>query len=424
MKRFQLAILAIICSVAAPLVALRGEVARVPRFPLGLPERNIPRWEQLDPACLGTRWQDIKPAMQSFVDYGTILGAVTLVDRRGSPLQTDAVGAFAPDTIFQVMSMAKPIVSVLVLKLIEDGKIPSSETRVVTLPGFADFPYRDVTIKRLLTHTSGIWYRRDLAPGVRAGVAPHLTNKFDKEPETSTRDKTLDFVARHYANATLYPLGSTDYHYSNMGFMMLGWIVERLHGKPFEVVAKEQIFEPLGLTDTFYFPQSATPGQRKRIADLDRRLSDPPDYDHYKKTRPGWRYVSPEGGLHSTARDLRQFMGLLRHRGQLPGGSRVLKSESVERLLRDEAPDKNAGYNAGVGRSLGFYVAREPAPAELPGFDPGTVSHGGRFATEFWYNPKKDEIGIFLCQMVQRTPEPTPTDGVADAFKQILARIK
>ena len=249
----------------------------------------------------------------------------------------------------------------------------------------------------------------------------HLPNKLDKAPETSTRDKTLDFVARHYADATLYPLGSTEYYYSNIGFMLLGWIVERLHGKPFERVANEVLFAPLGMSDTFYFPHSTTAEPRHRIADLDRRLPDPPDYDQYEKTRPGWKYVSPEGGLYSTAKDLRQFMLLLRHRGQLPDKPRILKVESVERLLRDETPGKNAGQE-GIGRSLGFWVMRSPAPSAYPGFDPGTIHHSGRLSTDFWYNPTKDEIGIFLCQVVKHVGS-TPADGVADAFKQMLARI-
>src|SRR5262245_13694986 len=82
-------------------------VPAVPRLPLGSPMKHIPAWDKLNPACLATKAQDIKRCMQSFVDYGSILGVVTLVDRQNR-MQLDAVGTFKPDTIFQVMSISKP----------------------------------------------------------------------------------------------------------------------------------------------------------------------------------------------------------------------------------------------------------------------------------------------------------------------------
>lgn len=196
-------------------------VPRVPRFPLGLPGENIASWDGLPPAARNRRLEDIKPVLQRFVDYDSILGVVTLVDRAGK-VQLNAVGVYRPDTIFQVMSMAKPFVSVTIMKLVEEGKISSVDARVCDLPGLADFPYRDVTVRQLLTHTSGIWPLRTSPSGGRWGVAPHLTNAFDKDPATTTRDKTLDFVARHYANPELYPPQGNESVYSNIGYMTLG----------------------------------------------------------------------------------------------------------------------------------------------------------------------------------------------------------
>ena len=414
-------------AIATPLLRSQAPTAwsdlpRVPRYPLGWPENNIPRWDHLSPVCLGTRLQDLKPAMQSFVDYGSILGAVTLVDRRGMPVQVDAVGAFQPDTIFQIMSMTKPFVAVLIMKLVEEGKIPSVDVRVSALAGCKDFPHTSVTIKQLLTHTSGIWPVHDSPSGSVWGIAPHLTNSLDKDPMTTTRDKTLAFVARHYSNPSFYPLGSNEPTYSNIGYTMLGWIIERLTGEPLERVMKRVILDPLGLKDTFFFPDTATEKQRERIADLDRRLPDPAEYRHYDKARVGWRYASPEGGLYSTAKDLHSFLLLFRNHGQPPDKPRIVGAASIERLMKDELKTQSFCGDPFTGHSLGFLVVRYPGVRDFPGLSPGTIFHWGRFSTEFWYDPQKDEIGIFLYQIVT-VDQSTPSRAERDAFKQILARI-
>ena len=191
-----------------------------------------------------------------------------------------------------------------------------------------------MTLKQLLTHTSGMWYVREEQPGVMVGIAPHLTNKLDKAPDVTVRDKSLAFVARHYANPKLYPLESTSPQYSNIGYTMLGWILERVSGQPFHRLIQQEVLDPLGMKDTFFFPDSASADQRARLVNLDHRVPHSPVFDDYERLRPGWNYPSPEGGLYSTAHDLRQFLLLFRYRGQAPGPSRVLSPESVRRLVR------------------------------------------------------------------------------------------
>ena len=303
--------------------------------------------------------------------------------------------------------------------------LPTSSNHGVVsrLPGFEDFPYSEITVKELLTHTSGIWYWKEPSPGVRTGIAPHLTNKLEKEPETTVRDKSLEFVARHYANPTLYPLESTTPQYSNIGYLMLGWIVERLSHRPFEQFVKETILEPLKMKDTFFFPSTASPAQQARLAELDRCLPDPLDYAHYDKTRPGWVYPSPAGGLYSTAEDLRRFLDIFRHRGQIPGQPRILSEASIALLREDQVRTGDYNYWCnGLGHSLGFYVVRARGCPELPGVRPGTIEQDGRFSTDFWYDPERDQIGIFLYQIV-RNGGSTPSLAENDAFKQMLERI-
>jgi CubicO group peptidase (beta-lactamase class C family) len=407
------------------LISVLG-IPQVPNLPFGVPVKNIREWEQLSPACKDRSFKAIKPCLQSFVDYGSLIGAVTLVDRKGSLIQTDAVGAYNESAIFQIQSMSKPFVSVAIMILVDRGKIPSIESRVSELPGFHHYPYRDVTVKELLTHTAGIWPVHEDKDGVSLGASPYYRNRLDKEPEITVRDKSLEFVAQHYANPKLYPLGPKTFAYSNAGFITLGWIVERLTGVPFEQFLKKNVIDILGMKDTFIFPSKASHEQRVRIANVDRRPPDALDVDDYDKTRPGWKYPSPEAGLYSTASDLRRFLMLFRHRGKVPGHQRILSERSIEQLLGDRVPKDNFGCEGQIGRSLGFFVVRTGGCFSQPGLDAGTIFHPSRFLTFYWYNPVKDEIGVFLEQKVasRNAMIRQSSFGEREAFMQMLERIK
>ena len=364
--------------------------------------------------------------MQSFVDYGSLIGAVTLIDKKGILIQTDAVGEYKQDTIFQIQSMSKPFVSVAIMILVERGKIPSVDSKVSDLSGFQDFPYRDITVKQLLTHTSGMWSVKEGKDGMFYGVVPYYLNRLDTAPEVSVRDKSLEFVARHFANPKLYPLGSNDYAYSNVGYITLGWIIEKLGGEPFEQFLKKNIIDKLEMKDTFIFPSKASTEQRSRIANVDRRPPDVLDIGDYDKTRPGWRYPSPEAGLYSTAKDLRQFLSIFRHKGKTPGYSHILNEGSIKQLIEDQVPKVNFGCDGQIGRGLGFDVTRQGGCFSMPGLDAGSIFHGGRYHTFFWYNPVKDEIGVFLLQKITRRDEKTSYSyrGERQAFMQLVERIK
>ena len=96
--------------------------------------------------------------------------------------------------------------------------------------------------------------------------------------------------------------------------------------------------------------------------------------------------------------------------------------------MRDQLPDADYASVVGVrcqgriGRSLGFFVVRAGGCPDLPGLSPGTIQHDGRFATDFWYDPDKDRIGVFLYQIV-KDGDSTPSIAENDLFKQMLSRI-
>jgi CubicO group peptidase (beta-lactamase class C family) len=367
----------------------------------------------------------LKPCLTSFVRYKSLPGAVLLVDRRDRVSAHFAVGTSRRDSIFQIQSMTKPFLAVAVLMLVEEKKIPSIDTKVVDLPGFEKFPFPTVRIRQLLTHTSGYWPMHQ-ENGEWFGVASHLTNRLDREPGVTIRDKPLEFVVESYWDASKYPLQSTNYAYSNKGFELLALIIEKISGQPVADFVEQRICRPLGMSDTFFFATKATPSQRARVVDLDDRRYSGDEVSPYDKLRTGWVYPAPAGALYSTASDLRQFLRLIRYKGQLPNGPRLLSPESVELLSRDLVLDQNCG--CGSGHTAGFFYVRTTKPQEcdeLPGLGVGSLYHGGRFLTYFWFEPNRDEIGIYLVQRL------TPRDytsmhsflGESQAMFQMLARI-
>lgn len=413
---------AISAALLTALCAAQQPIPRVPNFPLGLPAAGIAPWPQLDRSCQAAGMHGLKPCLASFVKFGSLPGAVLLVDRHDNLEALIAVGSARTDSIFQIQSMTKPFLAVAILMLIDEKKIPSIDTRVADLAGFQQFPYPSIRIRDLLTHTSGLWPVHQ-ENGSFSGIAPHLTNHLDREPEVTTRDKTLEFVIGRYLDPKRYPLQPTNYTYSNIGYELLGWIVERLSGQPIADFLEQRIARPLGMRDTFVFTAGATAQQRARIADLDERRGGGDDFVPYDKLRTGWIYPAPAGALYSTAGDLRRFLRLLRYRGSL------LSRESVELLRRDLVPGQDCGCRNKLGHTAGFNMIRtfeQRDCDELPGLGPGAVYHGGRLLTFFWYEPNRDEIGVYLMQRLTRRDFATTQSylGECQAMLQMLARIQ
>lgn len=414
-------------AVFCALCLAQEQVPRVPNFPLGFQAGGVQPWGQLDRSCLATDMKALKPCLASFVKFGSLPGGLILVDRRDKVAADVAAGTSRTDTIFQIQSMTKPFISVAILMLIDERKIPSVESRVIDLPGFEAFPFPSMRIRQLLTHTSGLWPVHQ-ENGRFLGIAPHLTNRLDNEPEVTVRDKTLGFVMQRLLEAKRYPLQSTDYAYSSTGYELLALIVQRISGQPIDDFVAQRIAKPLGMKDTFFFPDKATAKQRARVADVDLRRPVGDDYTPYDKLRTGWVYPAPAGALYSTASDLRQFMRLIRYKGQLPNQPRLLSRESIELLLRDLVQDQDCGCRSKLGHTAGFFVVRSGEPRdcdELPGLGAGSLYHGGRFLTFFWFEPNRDEIGIYLMQRLTRRDFKTTLSflGECQAMLQMLARI-
>ncbi|HVX65297.1 MAG TPA: serine hydrolase domain-containing protein [Bryobacteraceae bacterium] len=363
----------------------------------------------------------IPERMRAFVDQNTIAGAVTLVARHGAIAELDAVGwqdieakkPMRTDTIFQIMSMTKPVTAAAIMMLAEEGRLGLLDPVERHLPEFhgqwliekqegserrvLKRPERPIIIRDLLTHTSGM--RSDPPEG-----ADRLLSRFDL---------TLAQAVTIYSQQPLEFEPGTRWMYSNTGIATLGRIIEVASGKPYEQFLSERIFKPLGMTDSFFFPPGEKIGRIAMLYDLqDGKLKragagalggDPALY------RKGAKYPCPECGLYSTANDLAAFYQMMLNGGTY-NGQRLLSRAGVEVMTALHTGDLPAGHSPGMGYGLAWAVVRQPLGA-ASFRSIGAYGHGGAFGTEGWVDPKRDMVEILLIQR---------SEGGSDAERNAL----
>ncbi|MDX2180260.1 MAG: serine hydrolase domain-containing protein [Bryobacteraceae bacterium] len=340
------------------------------------------------------RTAKISQRMQAFVDEGKVAGLVTLVMHNGQVIHHHAAGVLdvetkkpmAKDSIFQIMSMTKPFVSVAILMMAEEGKLTLMDPVERHLPEFKGQKggSRPITIRDLLTHTSGL------------GTQPPkpIADLYAKG------DLTLEEAVKYYAKTFLDFEPGTKWQYSNMGIDTLGRIVEVTSGMAFEKFLHVRILGPLGMKDSFIFPPAE---KHPRIAMVHEfksgklQRSGPVFYGgDPSKYRTGSKFSMPAAGLYSTAPDLAKFYQTMLNGGTYMG-KRLLSRASVETMTTLHTGDIKAGHNPGTGFGLAWEVQKEAA-GTLNLMSVGTFGHGGAFGTHGWVDPKKKLVGVFLVQ--------------------------
>ncbi len=365
------------------------------------------------------RLNRIGDAVQRSIDDKRISGAVTMVVRRGHVAWMKAQGlsdreASKPmqtDSIFRICSMTKPLTSLAVMMLYEDGRfmlddpvskyIPEFKNPKVLVKPAEGTPYtvpakREITIRDLLTHSSGLTYtwNGDLGPLYKdANVADGL----------SQYDGTIgDSVKRLAAQPLLFNPGER-FEYS-LGIDVLGYLVEVVSGMPLDQFFRTRIFEPLGMKDTYFYLPDEKVGRLATAYTWDDKngLQRFPDHAivegnfHYTADYP---YRGPKklfaggAGLSSTAMDYARFCQMLLEGGKL-GNVRVLSRKTVELMTRDQLGKINPDFGFGYG----FGVSGIKAPLSEMG-SPGEFGWGGFFYTEFVVDPKEQMITIFMAQL-------------------------
>lgn len=353
----------------------------------------------------------IKPRMQAFVEQGTIPGAVSLIVKDGKIAHFETVGyadieakkPMRPDSIFQIMSMTKPITGIGIMILMEEGKLSVTDPVERHLPEFRNQwmvadregdermtlvrPSRPITILDLLTHTSGM-----------SGSLPEGMRDFFQK-----LDRPLNEAVAAYAQAPLQFEPGTRWMYSNMGIDTLGRIIEVVSGMKYEDFLKQRVFDPLGMKDSFFYPPA---DKRDRIAMVyshgpDGKLvrggsallgGDPAAF------RKGSQYPGPSFGLFSTAEDLAMVTQMMLNGGTL-NGKRILSPATVKMMTTVQNGQlEPSGHNAGQGFGLAWTVAKDQR-FEVVLRPKGTYGHGGAFGTDYWVDPEHNLIGIFMIQV-------------------------
>ena len=361
------------------------------------------------------RLKRVTELMQRLIDAKTFSGAVTLVTRNGRIAQFEAQGLMdleskkpmQRDTIFRIMSMTKPVVGVATMMLIEEGKIrltdpvgkfvPELQTLKVTVPnsdgviaaapsGAVSAPQpgrvvdasRPITIRDLLTHTSGL-----MSGGASAAQASQVAIG-PGEP--------LAVVIPRLKNVPLDFQPGTRWAYSGQyGFDVLVRVVEVASGVPFDRFAKQRIFDPLAMKDTFFYPSTGNPRIATLYRSVEGQLQKQADGAHVNGA-----YFSGGGGLFSTAEDYLQFALMLMNGGQHEG-KRLLSARSVEMMSSVFAPDTLPGRNPGEGYGLSMRVVSDPA-ARNTFLSKGSFGWSGAYNTHFFIDPKEKIVAIYMTQ--------------------------
>jgi len=397
----------------------------------------------LDPKRLARIDEHLK---RRYIEPRKIAGALTLVARRGELAYLSPVGLMdlerekpmREDTIFRIYSMTKPITSVAIMMLWEEGHwqltdpvdrfIPQWRNLGVYQagmhPNYLTTPVeRRMSMRDLLTHQSGLTYGFMYRTSVDAAYRETGVGGAVPASGEAARPGTLADMVERLAGIPLEFSPGTQWNYS-VSTDVLAHIVEVISGQRFDQFLRERIFEPLGMVDTGF----SVPADKvdRFAANYERRpdkrlvLVDDPATSSYLQQPI---FLSGGGGLVSTVRDYGRFCQMLLNGGELDG-HRILGRKTIELMTMNHLPDGKdltelsvAAYtetaSEGVGFGLGFAVTLDPTLTG--GGSIGEYYWGGAASTIFWIDPEEDLIVIFLTQLM-----PSGTFNFRGQLKQFV----
>ena len=379
------------------------------------------------------RWMHM--GMQGLVDGHQVGGIVTLLARDGKMVDLQAFGfqdvdgksAMKTDSIFRIASMTKPITSVAVMMLFEEGKLALTDPVSRFIPAFRDMKVltrgaagteptlqparRQITIRDLLTHRSGLTY--GFLDGAQVGTAYRQGHVNDGL--TIVEVPLADNIDR-LAKAPLVSQPGAEWHYS-LSTDVLGRVVEVVSGLTFEQFLQQRILTPLHMVDTSFAVPDAKWSRFVNVYTGDgqggiRPMKDPETFGNtimspMTSYKTGKKYFSGGAGLASTAQDYSRFAQMLLNGGVLDG-VRLLGPKTVELMTTSHTLDlhlENGNtpvLGPGAEWGLGFKITSDLGASQMPG-SVGMYGWSGIYGTFFWVDPKEKLVGIM---MVQRYPGP------------------
>ena len=383
------------------------------------------------------RLKVVEELLTDDINNNKIPGAVVLVGNEKGIVYQKAFGVknpltnekYATDDIFRIASMTKAITSVAVLKLWEDGKINLDDPIEKYIPEFKDaeiletFNEKDssytskpstkkITIRQLLTHTSGIGY--DFIDG-----NPSIKAIFHKKKQSFMKngvmcfcdeDVTIGEAIRNLADVPLHHEPGEKFTYS-MGLDVLGYMIEIVSGKKLDVFYREEIFDPLDMNDTyFYLPDS----KKERLVPVQTKKDDNWvifEDDRFNENYPveGERKFFAGGcGLSSTVEDYYKFLSVFLNNGKYKGKSFIGK-QTNDLLFQNQLPDT---FGFGIGLALGLVLDKDLKNGGTG--TAGTLLGGGYWNTSCFTDPNDKVIGIIFKQ-TQKIP-----DNSSNLFKRAV----
>jgi CubicO group peptidase (beta-lactamase class C family) len=378
--------------------------------------QNLPMAKPAEVGLSAERLDRITQWLAAESAKGTIPGAVTMIVRNGKVAYFEAVGVLDPeskapmtkDAIFRIYSMSKPITSVAVMMLVEQGKITLDEPIAKYIPAFKDMKVsieakgeegkpehhlvdakKPITIQDLLRHTSGLTY---------GFFGDLLAKKAYLEANIYEGDFDNAEFAERLAKLPLAFQPGTTWDYSN-STDILGRLVEVVSGKSLYQFEKENILDPIGMPDTSFYvadqakhPRVAEPFKNDRTIGAGVEFGDP---------RVAKKWESGGGGMVGTVGDYARFAMMLANGGTLDG-KRYLGPKTLAYMTSDHTagvitPGPYYLPGPGYGFGLGFAVRKEAGVALTPG-SVGDYNWGGAGGTYFWVDPKENMFVVFAMQ--------------------------
>jgi CubicO group peptidase (beta-lactamase class C family) len=366
-----------------------------------------------------------------YIDTGRFPGTQLLVYRRGKIVHSTVQGLAdlerkAPvrdDTIFRIYSMTKPITSVAFMMLLEEGRVALDEPVHKYIPEWKNLgvfvagtapafltrpPARPMLIVDLLRHTSGLTYAFQQRSNVDAAYREKKIGEIVKAGTLETMIEDLAKIPLEFSPGEAWNYSvSTD---------VIGYLIGKISGKPFEQFIQERIFDPLGMNDTGFHVPADKAHRLAACYSAEPRdsltLQDDPATSSFLSPP---QLISGGGGLCSTAADYLTFCRALINGGEL-GGVRLVGPKTLRLMTSNHLPGgrdlpemsrsafSEAAYN-GIGFGLGFAVTMDPAKTLIPG-SAGEYAWGGAATTSFWIDPAEELITLFMTQVLPSSAYP------------------
>ncbi len=381
-----------------------------------------------------SRFARIDSMLNEAVDSGWVVGAVALVQQNNKQLYKKAFGysdreaqtKMRTDNIFRIASQTKAITSVAVMMLYDEGKISLNDPLSKFVPAFAhpqvistfnaaDSSFtsvpakREITIKDLLTHTSGIDY-----PLIGSAEMKAVYAKQQFVPAFGNDTMLLENMVNQLATLPLIHQPGEKWTYS-LGVDVLGRVVEVASGMNLSEFFRTRIFEPLQMADTyFYLPSDkfsrlvkvyTVDSTDKTVLWNDSRNGISPYYPLSKGS-----YYAGGAGLSSTITDYAKFLQMLLNGGEM-NGHRFLKAATIQLMTSNQIDTLNLGKNK-FGLGFEITTAEGEKATAVPA---GSFAWGGFFGTTYWADPKNNLVGEIFFQQ-----SPLQKSGLADSFKKLV----